>query len=884
MANQPPTMKKYTLTPFSYCSFLPVVRVFIALSFAWELSAGALAGPAYRDTDGATPGGSSGSTVSGIWDQNNTTGWSSDASGSSSTTNYENAGGFAPDAVFSAGTDATGQSTVTISGSVRANRIVVEEGNIVFSGTNSAVLTLGGGGGAGISIQSGTNNNTSFGATVTSIVLNGAQTWDVFNNSNLSTNIATVVSGSGPLTVNGDPSAIGRVSLGGTNNAATFTGGVIVKGGTLAIDSSGGTTAVISSAGTGAITLGDSSGSRSAVLINNTNTNKFLNNDIVIAAGSAGLAEILKPAGNTNPTTYAGGITMNKDLSIVNHSTAALNISGTAGNALVANGNTLSLIASGTGNGNVVVTQALSGTGAVIVAAPGTATVTLNGSNGGWSGPIFLNSGTLNAGSTTQSVGGQLGTGPISMADGTTLSFLTSTTNLDYGNGTINVDGGTAVTINSTSTTARLIGISGMNVGGSGTGASVSFTMVFGAPTFNLIGPVHLSGDCVFSVTSGGPPGGFGSAVNFNGGATGTGSLTKTGTNVLFMGYSTLATGAAPAHPGVASTYTGDTNIAAGLLRIGQTNALPVATTVAIASGAMLDLSASLPAGLQSNAVQSNFDLEIAGLNDLGGSGGAVVGSTLNIANNGGSIGDRTLTLSGTESYAFSGTISDRPISWSTIGLVANNRLAVAKTGSGIQRLSAANAYTGGTTVNNGVLLVTNTVGSATGQGVVEVGPGGTFGGTGIVDGVVLVNGGGKLMGGDGSGTTGTSLRLPNQTALRDGSIIVLTLGAGGAHTSLDFLGRFATFDEDQAFDFEMVGGVTDQFYDNILMNLRDDPGTESSWVVTDPNNIAATFTFDGANIDVTVKIIPEPGSLALLLSGLGLLLFTRRFPASRRI
>ncbi len=63
---------------------------------------------------------------------------------------------------------------------------------------------------------------------------------------------------------------------------------------------------------------------------------------------------------------------------------------------------------------------------------------------------------------------------------------------------------------------------------------------------------------------------------------------------------------------------------------------------------------------------------------------------------------------------------------------------SIAKTGRGTLTLTGANAYSGGTTLQRGLLVVTNTSGSATGTGAVSV-TSGTLGGSGIIAGAVTV-------------------------------------------------------------------------------------------------------------------------------------------------
>ena len=90
-----------------------------------------------------------------------------------------------------------------------------------------------------------------------------------------------------------------------------------------------------------------------------------------------------------------------------------------------------------------------------------------------------------------------------------------------------------------------------------------------------------------------------------------------------------------------------------------------------------------------------------------------------------------TLTIgAGDGSGTFSGTMS---------GLIS-----IVKTGVGTEAFASPLTYTGagGTVINNGTLLVTNTTGSGTSTGSATVNPGAVLGGTGIITGAVTVNGG----------------------------------------------------------------------------------------------------------------------------------------------
>lgn len=76
---------------------------------------------------------------------------------------------------------------------------------------------------------------------------------------------------------------------------------------------------------------------------------------------------------------------------------------------------------------------------------------------------------------------------------------------------------------------------------------------------------------------------------------------------------------------------------------------------------------------------------------------------------------------------------------------IAANQSALTKTGAGTLELTIDNSYTGGTTVNAGTVVVSNTTGSGTGTGAVAVNNGGRLAGGGAVAGAVNVNAGGTL-------------------------------------------------------------------------------------------------------------------------------------------
>jgi autotransporter-associated beta strand protein len=83
-------------------------------------------------------------------------------------------------------------------------------------------------------------------------------------------------------------------------------------------------------------------------------------------------------------------------------------------------------------------------------------------------------------------------------------------------------------------------------------------------------------------------------------------------------------------------------------------------------------------------------------------------------------------------------TVGSNDLSTAFSGKIQGSGGSLTKTGTGQLTLSAASTYTGGTTVSEGTLLVTNRGGSATGTGTVTVNAG-TLAGTGRISGAVTI-------------------------------------------------------------------------------------------------------------------------------------------------
>jgi hypothetical protein len=206
------------------------------------------------------------------------------------------------------------------------------------------------------------------------------------------------------------------------------------------------------------------------------------------------------------------------------------------------------------------------------------------------------------------------------------------------------------------------------------------------------------------------------------------------------------------------------------------------------------------------------------------------------------------------------------------------------------------NTYSGGTIVNNGTLLVSNTSGSGTGTGAVTVGPLGTLGGTGTISGKVTFT----LSGSDGGtlapGNTPGTLTIDDDLVLNSASKLAYELSAAnqspGAPNN-DYV--VVTGDLTLAGDLRVTGSG-----DFSVLPA----GTEWTLMTYGTlNNASAGLTFDPMNLPVlgagleysiqaasqTVKLmivataIPEPGAVlfgVLVSSVIGLAVGGKRLKA----
>jgi autotransporter-associated beta strand protein len=373
------------------------------------------------------------------------------------------------------------------------------------------------------------------------------------------------------------------------------------------------------------------------------------------------------------------------------------------------------------------------------------------------------------------------------------------------------------------------------------------------------------------TLSNGGLNAGIGAAVATIGGK----GIDSTFSGLITDGSAALSvvkTGAGTLTLGGANTYSGLTDVQAGRLAYGISNALG------------------------GGAVQvSGGSLDIATFSDSVG--------TVTLTS--GSIAGTTGVLSGTAYDVRSGAIS---------AILGGSGVGLTKLTSGTVTLGGVNAYTGVTAVNAGTLAVNGSIAASSGVGVAS---GATLGGSGavsVISGAGLVSPGNspgiltatsidpstgmdfafELTGtgspayGNASNSVNDVLRLtaatPALSALTtnnvvsiyfDGSIVAGDTFRGGTYvdsaTTLGARDAFATAIGGADWQYYVYGngGGTHSFNGMSYYTLGEyDPGlTITRTVVADSAN------FGGGTVNGAVTqfvVVPEPGALALALAGLG--------------
>jgi len=540
--------------------------------------------------------------------------------------------------------------------------------DLAGTATGTTVLTINGAGVGTGPFAGALVNTTGAASDPGAITLGSAST---IKNSGTSLSLTGGINNGGfLLTFDGS----GATSI--TSNGITGSGGVTKNGtGTLTLtpaESFGGPLIV----NNGGLVLGGANTFTSAVTLNGgtlmlSNASALGNGGgLVINGGtldSTGFTETNVPTvtfggdfawGGTGSLNLPGNITLSTSRSIAANGTALLNFNTSAGNTLTTSATTGTTTVTITGGGSIGFGGASSagsvisdgtGGGALGFIMAGTGTLNLGGANT-FSGGILIKSGTVQKNSSSAGGASSFGAGTITIGDSS---------------------GTAAATLQYTSSGSGLVFTNPIVVQSGSTGTK-SITNVGGNFTATVGGTLTLNDSLTINYN-----GGAGGAIVLGSSTTGT-WVTGSG-NIVSQSNSTTAENSITGNnPG----FTGGVIVQTGGFKVSSTTALDSANAVTVYSGATFDISA--------------VNQTIAGLNDNAGAGGSVTNTTTTA---------RTLTLGGTGTYSFAGSIAPTT--------AADISLNVAMGSTGVQTLGGINTYTGPTTVAGGKLNLTGSLASA---------------------------------------------------------------------------------------------------------------------------------------------------------------------------
>ena len=682
----------------------------------------------------------------------------------------------------------------------------------------------------------------------------GTGGFSVTNNSAVTPSAVVVNNNTANYTFTGSGSIGGATALtkAGTGSltivsANTYNGGTVVSNGTLVLAN----TAALGSAG---LTIeGGALDSAVANLVNANNNPITLNNNLNfvgsqnlnLGSGVISFAANRAIAVSNNTLTVSGslsapGLTLTKNgvgtlqqgaanslggvALVLNDGKvdlngAALGINGFVGptNGTVLNnaGSGQATFTFGNGNGggtfNGTITDNSTGSGTVAVTKVGLGVVTWGGSNS-YSGPTII---------TTAAVGGGAG------------CLFTINNPSAFGNSLGEV---TEAEANSCVQISGNITVSNKTINIVGTGGSSSNTGGGSNGNGSLQGAAGQTNTWAGIVRNeaGATSGRFGVQAGAQGLLVISGSirdgLTATGAGLdVVVNCDSVAAGSAVmfAAPSGVNTYSGQTTVGRGTLKLGATNTIPSTSLLNIGG------SGSLSAKFDLNG----FDQIVGGLTHSGANSATLDNSSVTSTN--------TLTINQSTTTTYTGVIA------------GNTALNLVKTGAGQLTLLGNNSgYAGSTVVSNGTLLVNSDLGSS----AVSVN-GGALGGLGTISGAVNVNSGGTLSPGtNGIGT----LTIANNLTLAAGSFTSVQVDQGSA--SADQVTGLSTVTYGGALVVTNLSGTPDTNTTFTLFSAATHVGNFSS--ISGSPGAGLAWSFTNGVLSVVQSYATYPTNLTASISG----------------
>ncbi len=558
----------------------------------------------------------------------------------------------------------------------------------------------------------------------------------------LTDNTVVDMIGSGNLTISAPLSGAGNLVKENTGGTLVLSGANSSYTGNISVNAgtlrASSSTALGNTGGTTAVLAG-------ATLEIGPGSGLSIGESITISGTGVGGNGAIRNVAASGTNTLSGAITLANSATITANSGGTLALSGG-----VTSGSNANLTLGGAGN--VTVSSAITtGTGGVIVNSTGT--TTFSGAANTYTGTTTVNAGTLVLGKTagTNAIAGNLVIGDGSGTD--TVRLGASNQIVDSSQLQIN-SGGVFNLNNFSETIAKLDGTSGSSV-------------TLGTGSLSISGSAE-------SAYNGTLTGSAGSSLN----KSGTGKLSLNGTNSGFAGAVNLTAG-------IINVSAGGTNtLGTGTVTVSGTGNLELQGGASLSNTLSLN---SMGTGSMDGALQN-----IAGNNTV--SGAISLTGNSRIQSDSGTLTVSGTTALGANNFNVGGNGN------TTITNVISGTGGLSKDGPGNLILTAANTYTGVTTVNAGTLTLgaSNVIANA---GVVSLGSMGTLNVNGFSDTIGAINGSGSInFGSSGALTLSSGVSTFSGNLNGSGSLIIgpgatFTLGANFSNTALNLTLAGGTLD-----------------------------------------------------------------------------------------